>query len=125
MKTCCVKPSTLALLICGSSLGIALLGFVAGQSWNQTSSLPVLSIDATATATGEDFSMATGQVSQDAEGIFVLDHNSGLLQCNVLYPRTGQFGAAFVANVKDALGVGGKNSKYLMVTGAAQFGGRR
>ena len=76
MKTCCVKPSTLALLICGSSLGIALLGFVAGQSWNQTSSLPVLSIDATATATGEDFSMATGQVSQDAEGIFVLDHNS-------------------------------------------------
>ena len=123
MKTCCVKPSALALLISGSFLAVALLGFVAGQFWNGGNGLPLMSIDATASAIGEDFSMATGQVSQDAEGVFVLDHNSGLLQCNVLYPRTGQFGAAFVANVKDALGGGGKNSKYLMVTGAAQFGG--
>jgi hypothetical protein len=118
-----MKPCASALLITGSFLGVALSGFVAGQFWNGTNGMPAISIDATASAIGEDFSMATGQVSADAEGVFVLDHNSGLLQCNVLYPRTGQFGAAFVANVKDALGGGGKNSKYLMVTGAAQFGG--
>ena len=49
--------------------------------------------------------------------------NICLLQCNVLYPRAGQFGAAFQCNVKEALGGGGKNGEYLMVVGAANFPG--
>jgi hypothetical protein len=127
MKTCCGKPTTLALVaflsLAGLGLaGAGLVGFVIGGFANRgiQPQYP-LTIDATATATGDEFSMATGPVSQDAEGIFVLDHASGLLQCNVLYPRTAQFGAAFTTNVKDALAGGGKNSKFLMVTGAATF----
>lgn len=80
-------------------------------------------IDASATAVGENFSLATGLVSDEAEGVFVLDHASGLLQCSVLYPRAGQFGATFQCNVKESLGGAGKNAKYLMVTGTAQFPG--
>jgi hypothetical protein len=113
----------LAAVALGTIGCAALIGFFAGRMVTGTPMVMPIGIDATASAVGDEFSMATGPVSQDAEGIFVLDHASGLLQCNVLYPRTGQFGAAFQANVKDALPGGGKNSKYLMVTGAAQFPG--
>ncbi len=41
----------------------------------------------------EKFSIATGPVADDSEGFFMLDHNSGLLQCQVIYPRLGQVGA--------------------------------
>jgi hypothetical protein len=78
-------------------------------------------IDATAAVSSENFSIATGQVSGEAEGLFVLDHNSGLLQCAVIYPRVGQFAANFTANVSDALATRGKGGKYLMVTGLADF----
>lgn len=132
MKTCCVKSGWLSVLVGFAVVGAAATGFVAGRVVPNSSGLtsvstgsvspPVFTIDATASAIGDEFSMATGPVSPEAEGIFVLDHASGLLQCNVLYPRTGQFGAAFQTNVKEALaGAGGKNAKYLMVTGAAQF----
>ena len=127
MKTCCVKSSWLSVLVGFAVVGATATGFVAGRivpdsGGPDAANLPVFTIDATASAIGDEFSMATGPVSPEAEGIFVLDHASGLLQCNVLYPRTGQFGAAFQTNVKEALaGAGGKNSKYLMVTGAAQF----
>ncbi len=78
-------------------------------------------IDATASAISDKFSIATGLVSADAEGFFVLDHNSGLAQCNVIYPRTGRFLAEFKANVAEGLGTGGKGGKYMMVTGQADF----
>lgn len=76
--------------------------------------LPVL--DATAAVTSEKFSMATGFVSGKAEGLFVLDHNSGLLQCSVMYPRMGKFLGLFTINVHDALGAD-KNAQYMMSTG--------
>ncbi|MEO1615768.1 MAG: hypothetical protein AAFV88_07975 [Planctomycetota bacterium] len=80
------------------------------QGWN----LP--GIDATAAVTSEKFSMATGFISDRAEGLFVLDHNSGLLQCSVMYPRVGQFLGLFTVNVHDALG-SDKNAQYIMTTG--------
>jgi hypothetical protein len=78
-------------------------------------------LNATAAVSSDKFSMATGATSEDAEGLFVLDHNSGLLQCNVIYPRMGRFMARFQANVADALGSGGKGGEYMMVTGNANF----
>ena len=126
MNSCCVHARTVGLLAL-AAVGAVAVGMAAGR-WSAAGAgavadapLPVLSIDATGSATGDEFSMATGPVSDEAEGVFVLDHATGLLQCNVLYPRTGQFGATFQANVKETLPAGGKNSKYLMVTGGAQF----
>ncbi len=78
-------------------------------------------INATASATSEKFSIATGFVAEDSEGFFVLDHNSGLLQCNVIYPRLGRFMAQFTGNVAETLGTGGKGGQYVMVTGQADF----
>lgn len=77
-------------------------------------SMPTL--DATAAVSSEKFSMATGFLSDRAEGLFVLDHNSGLMQCSVMYPRLGKFLGLFVVNVHDALGTS-KGAEYMMCTG--------
>ncbi|MEM6365631.1 MAG: hypothetical protein AAF745_14475 [Planctomycetota bacterium] len=73
-------------------------------------------LDATAAVSSEKFSMATGLISATSEGLFVLDHNSGLLQCSVIYPRLGKVLGMFTCNVADALGTG-KGTQYLMTTG--------
>jgi hypothetical protein len=77
-------------------------------------------IDATAAVSSEKYSIATGLVG-DSEGFFVLDHNSGMLQCTVMYSRMGKFNARFMVNVNDALGAGSKGGQYVMVTGQADF----
>lgn len=81
-----------------------------------TGGIQMPTLDATAAVSSEKFSLATGMISDRAEGLFVLDHNSGLLQCSVMYPRVGQFLGLFVVNVHDALG-SGKGAEYMMVTG--------
>ncbi len=73
-------------------------------------------LDASAAVNSEKFSMATGFVSQQSEALFVLDHNSGVLQCSVMYPRLRQFLGLFVVNVHDALGTS-KGAEYMMTTG--------
>ncbi len=118
-------------------LTAAIAGIVAvaigGLAWytyhttrtTQASSNPAIqwpaAIDATAAVSSEKYSIATGLVGEEAEGFFVLDHNSGLLQCKVLYPRMRAFMANFTVNVGDALGAAGKGGSYLMVTGQADF----
>lgn len=87
---------------------------------NAFHTLPLVNASASANV-AEKYSIATGQVSEDSEGFFVLDHNSGLLQCNVIYPRTGRFMAQFSVNVGDALGTTGKGGDYIIVTGSANF----
>jgi hypothetical protein len=56
-----------------------------------------------------------------------LDYATGLLQCHVMYTRTRPttFGATFQANVKELMAgdVAKGASKYLMVTGRADFPG--
>ncbi|WP_148080242.1 hypothetical protein [Roseimaritima ulvae] len=109
-------------------LGLLGLVFMAGvwsgsQQPNNGFNLPPLPIDATAGVSGDSFSVATGSVGKSAEGFFMLDHDTGLLQCDVLYPRMGRFGAKFAINVKDALPAGAKGGDYLMVTGFADFPG--
>jgi hypothetical protein len=107
-------------------LGVAGVAYVMGRShgesqpslgWRET--LPL--INASAAVSSDRYSIATGDVADDAEGLFVLDHNSGLLQCSVIYPRRGQFMARFQINVAEALGTGAKGGQYMMVTGRVQF----
>ena len=72
-----------------------------------------------ASATGTNMAVATGQVSEEAEGVFFLDFLTGDLQCLVYYPRSGAFGARYYTNVHAQMPTQGKNGEYLMVTGAA------
>lgn len=83
-------------------------------------------INAVGAVANEKFSITTGVVSEEAEGFFVLDHNSGIVQCTVYYPRQNQIMASFTANAGEVLGAGGKGGSYLMVTGQADLsrGGR-
>ncbi|EMI53554.1 hypothetical protein [Rhodopirellula sallentina] len=77
--------------------------------------------NAAAAVSSEKFSVCTGLISEESEALFVLDHNSGLLQCSVLYPRLGRFMATYTINVADALGMEAKGGSYIMVTGTADF----
>ncbi len=105
------------ILAASTATAIALLvGLRLGQQQTVPELMP---IQASTAASGDSMAMATGPVSEDAEGVFFLDYNTGDLNCMVYYPRMGGFGAHFYANVLPALGGGGKNAKYLMVTGSA------
>lgn len=106
--------------LCMLAAAVALVAFIAGR-WSAPGLPMPTVIDASGSVTGGEFSVATGMVGEEAEGFFVLDHATGLLQCNVLYPRMGRFMAGFTANVKEQLPGGGKGGGYLMVTGFADF----
>ncbi len=112
------SPRALAMLaasfVCGcSAIG---LGYWVGRH-EATPSIPQL--QAASAASSDIMAVATGPIGKDAEGIFFLDFITGDLQCLVYYPRAGGFGAHYYGNVLPHLGGGGKNSKYLMVTGQA------
>lgn len=108
-------------------VGLGVGCYLAGRS--STSSLPPwglspIPLNASATDSGQEFAIATGPVSDEADGFFVLDFATGQLTCSVLYPRTKVFGANFATNVKEFLpgdpAKGG--SKFLLVTGRADMG---
>ena len=121
----------LAILI-GTTTGISVyVGNKLAQNRDSNSQLippmPQLPLDLHAgTATrAKSLSMATGQIDERVEGLFVLDHISGNLQCWVLNPRNGQPIGFYSANVKSDLATDGKagESEYVMVTGDFFFRG--
>lgn len=104
--------------------GFLVGGFMTGK--NQAPQMLPIPLAASSADSSENLAVASGPITDDAEGVFFLDFNTGDLQCLVYYPRAGRFGAHFYTNVRAQLGASGKNSKYLMVTGAvanrASFG---
>ena len=105
-------------LIFGAAIGAAVYAKL-GQPRVE---LPPTLLNATATHGSDTLAMATGPVAQGVEGLFILDFITGELTCSVLNPRTGSLGGAFSANVVADLGVQqGKQPKYVMVTGQANF----
>ena len=123
---CCRHRLVVPALLCLTAVSMGAAAYFAGRSSVTAAgvvsgggALPL--IDATSAVTSEKYSIATGAVSEDSDGLFVLDHNSGLLQCSVIYPRMGQFMAHFSINVAEALGTGAKGGTYMMLTGRAAF----
>jgi hypothetical protein len=117
---CCKSPFW--NFSCISGLGLTLVAAVVGGFWLGTNtkteaSLPLL--HASTSAASSSMAVATGQISDNVEGIFFLDYVTGDLQCLVYYPRIGVFGARYTANVLDRLPANGRNAQYLMVTGTA------
>lgn len=117
--------------LCLASGVVSCLALVGGI-WigrSQSSSAIPIPLAASASDSSDTCSIATGPISDDAEGVFFIDFNTGDLQCLVYYPRTGRFGARYYTNVRAQLGNAGKNSKYVMVTGTiasrATSGGAR
>lgn len=124
LRCCDLQRLGTAFLAVVTLISVGFASYFAGRSQSplnqELSELPLL--NAAAAVSGEKYSIATGIVSEEADGFFVLDHNSGLLQCNVIYPRRGgPFMARFSTNVNEAVGTGAKGGKYMMLTGRAQF----
>ena len=124
VRCCDLQRAGIAFLAVVTLISVGIASYFAGRNQSplnqELSELPLL--NAAAAVSGEKYSIATGIVSEEADGFFVLDHNSGLLQCNVIYPRTGgKFMARFSTNVNEAVGTGAKGGKYMMLTGRAQF----
>ncbi len=82
--------------------------------------MPIFPLAASAAESSDSLAVATGPINEEVEGVFFVDFNTGDLQCLVYYPRIGAFGAHYYTNVRQQLGGGGKNSKYLLVTGYAE-----
>lgn len=82
-------------------------------------SFPETGLHAVATDAGDTFSIATGPIDDEVEGLFTLDFLTGILQCLVINPRSAEW-STFTYNVLGDLGVkpGGKASQLLMVTGS-------
>lgn len=125
---CSLSRLVVPVLALVTVASLATAAFFAGRQSAPATSVDLQSLGfpplhATASVTSDKYSMATGFVNEDVEGLFVLDHNSGLLQCNVMYPRNpgAGFPARFQVNVADALGTGAKGGQYVMVTGVAEF----
>jgi len=79
-------------------------------------------LQASATDSTSSMAIATGHIADGVEGLFVLDFITGNLQCQVLNPRTGGAGGLYRHNVSGDLGVQqGKQPRYLMATGTADF----
>lgn len=66
---------------------------------------------------GKTISMATGSVTDEADGLFILDHMTGILQCWLLNPRTGSVGGIYVVDVAAALGLDKGDPDFVMTTG--------
>lgn len=109
-------------------LGMVLVGYGLGrmnptQIENQSVQLPI-ELKADTAARGEKLSFATGIIDTNLEGLFVLDHLTGTLQCWVVNPRSGGVAAIYQANVGTALS-SEKDGKadYVMATGTIDFSG--
>lgn len=129
------SPRWITGFVCGAAaVLLVLLGVVLGKISSDRPSpiagdfsgripaeaLPKL--QAMATHGADTFAIATGAIDEEAEGLFVLDYLTGDLNCWVMNPRTGKFGGAFKHNIWVDLGTPKtKNTKYVMVTGAAGF----
>jgi hypothetical protein len=113
----------------GLGLGLLVgLGMMIGTLTALTSqqsvglTLPPTLLHATASHSGESMAIATGQIDEEVEGVFILDYLTGDLQCYVLNPRTYTWGGVFKANVVQDLGVEqGKKPNFAMVTGGVNF----
>ena len=104
--------------------GFTAAGIGIGLSWNQTDSSGALPVYADNASRGDNISMATGFIEEDTEGLFVLDHQTGLLQCWLLNRQTGAIGGIFSANAGKALQIDkASNADFVMTTGRIDFAG--
>jgi len=105
--------------------GLVTIGLVAGVgafagaqlAKGQNESLSPLELHAATASNNDSVSMATGSITGEVEGLWLLDHESGQLQCWVLSPRSGAFAGIYATNVSDDLDLGKGKPEFLMTTG--------
>lgn len=79
--------------------------------------IPPTPVHASATASSENFAVATGLVDEGVEAFYFLDFLTGKLKATVINQRDAGFAAYFEGDITQDFGGAGRNPKYLMVTG--------
>jgi hypothetical protein len=103
-----------------ASLGLGLvLGLVVGL--NIQGIWPSVPLHAAATHGIDKFAIATGFVDNTVEALYFLDFLTGDMRAAVINPKTGKFNSRFARNIAADFGGAGRNSGYLIVTGAANM----
>ncbi len=100
------------------------IGLAARPEAANTEPVPIV-LNADTANSGKAISLATGVVDENVEGLFVLDHLSGNLQCWVINPKTGGVAAIFAASPVVDMGLDkGGDTDFVMCTGGVNFTGR-
>lgn len=111
-----------AVAFLGAWLAIDLASAPKSQTVNEP--IPIV-LNADTANSGKAISLATGLVDENVEGLFVLDHLSGNLQCWVINPKTGGVAAIFAASPATDMGLDkGGDTDYVMCTGGVNFTAR-
>ena len=105
--------------------GLVAIGLVAGVGAfagaqladGQNENLSPIELHAATASNNDSVSMATGSITSEVEGLWLLDHESGQLQCWVLSPRSGAFAGSYTTNVANDLDFSKGKPEFLMTTG--------
>ena len=111
--------------------GLLLIGLVAGTGaffgtrFAADQKIPALPLElqAATSANNDSLSMSTGSITNEVEGLWLLDHGTGKLQCWVMSPRTGAVAAIFTTNVANDLDISKGKPELIMTTGSFFFTG--
>jgi hypothetical protein len=95
------------------------LGLVIGL--NLEGLWPSVPLHASATHGIDKFAIATGLVDSSVEALYFLDFLTGDMRAAVINPKNGKFNAFFTRNIAADFQGAGRNSGYLMVTGAVNM----
>ena len=97
-------------LLTGLILGIGLVVFLQGHP-----------VQATATDHHDEFAIATGHLTADLEGVYILDFKTGTLLGSVMNRQAGKFQNFYKRELAADFGLTGRvKPKFIMVTGAMQ-----
>ena len=101
---------------------VATFAALAAYNWVNNDSNAPLVLHADTASSGKQISMATGFIDDGVEGLFVLDHLTGNIQCVVINRRTGELNARFTGSATTALGADkGGSTDFVMATGRVDF----
>ncbi|MEM7455831.1 MAG: hypothetical protein AAF456_15870 [Planctomycetota bacterium] len=124
------------LVLMAGGAAIALSAFFAGTSFSDSNGnseaselhRQLIELQADTSSKGKTMSLATGLIDNNrgdlAEGLFLLDHLTGNLDCWVINTRTGEVSAKFSSNVARDMALEQLGDvDYVMVTGRTDFVG--
>ncbi len=111
--------------------GLVAVGLVAGFgafvgtqfSAPQDRAASAIELHAATSSSNDSLSMATGLITQEVEGLWLLDHETGQLQCWVMSPKTGNVAGIFATNVANDLDGSRGKPELVMTTGSFFFSG--
>lgn len=112
--------STTAVIACVALAVGAAAGWLARPTAPQIQ-LPAIPAHASATASADNFAVATGLVDEGVEAFYFLDFLTGQLKATVINRRDAGFAAYFQYDITKDFDGAGRSPKYLMVTGVVNI----